>query len=119
MQSGGEQGEGSATATGRGHGVGYGVAGIAPGWMPRGGAQPPPAYPEAARRRRTEGTAHVALRLAGNGSVEEVRLDRSAGDVQLDGAALAAVRRWRFDAPPPGADWNGLWFVVPIEFRLR
>jgi protein TonB len=87
--------------------------------MPRGGAQPPPAYPEAARRRGAEGTAQVSLRLAASGRVDEVRLHRSAGDAQLDGAALAAVRRWRFEAPPPGADWREIWFVVPIEFRLR
>lgn len=89
------------------------------GWMPRGGAQPAPAYPDAARRRGVEGTSQVALRLAANGRVEAVRLHRSAGDTRLDEAALAAVRRWRFDAPPPGASWSGLWFVVPIEFRLR
>ncbi len=119
MQSGGEQGGGSATGTGRGRGVDDSAAGIAAGWMPRGGAQPPPSYPEAARRRGVEGIAHVALCLAATGSVDDVRLRRSAGDGQLDGAALAAVRRWRFDAPPPGADWRGRWFVVPIEFRLR
>ena len=97
---------------------GVGAAGVA-GWMPRGGVQPRPAYPDGARRRGVEGTSHVALRLAASGRVEEVRLHRSAGDERLDDAALAAVRRWRFDAPPPGASWSGLWFVVPIEFRLR
>ncbi len=61
----------------------------------------------------------MALKLAASGRVDGVRLQQSAGDAQLDGAALAAVRRWRFDAPPPGVDWKDLWFVVPIEFRLR
>ena len=105
---------------GEGHGVGSrGAAEGAAGWMPRGGAQPPPDYPEAARRRGVEGTALVTLRVAASGRVDEVRLHRSAGDAQLDGAALASVRRWRFDPPPPGVDWQGLRFVVPIEFRLR
>lgn len=104
---------GAAGAAGRSGGEGTA------GWMPRGGVQPPPVYPDAARRRGWEGTSHVALRLLASGLVAEVRLQRSAGHAPLDGAALAAVRRWRFEAPPPGARWNGVWFVVPIEFRLR
>ncbi len=117
VAAGSEKGERGA---GAGSGVGHdGPAGAPAGWMPRGGEQPRPSYPDAARRRGVEGTAHVALRLALTGRVDSVRLHRSAGDAQLDGAALAAVKRWRFDAPPPGADWSGLWFVVPIEFRLR
>jgi protein TonB len=87
--------------------------------MPRGGAQPAPKYPEAARRRGAQGTAQVALRLAANGRVADVRLHRSSGDARLDEAALAGVRRWRYDTPPASADWNERWFVVPIEFHLQ
>jgi protein TonB len=99
--------------------AGGGGAGAAHGWMPRGRAQPAPAYPDAARRAGAEGTAQVALRLAASGRVSEVRLHRTSGDARLDRAALAAVRRWRFAAPPGGADWRERWFLVPIEFRLR
>jgi protein TonB len=102
-----------------GSGVGRGsAAGIEPGWMPRGGAQPAPKYPETARRRGAQGTAQVALRLAANGRVADVRLHRSSGDARLDDAALAGVRRWRYDEPP-SADWTERWFVVPIEFHLQ
>lgn len=101
-------------------GAGRGNApGVAPGWMPRGGAQPAPRYPEAARRRGVQGTAQIALRLAANGRVDDVRLHRSSGDDRLDDAALAGVRRWRFDGPPAGTDWSERWFVVPVEFRLE
>jgi protein TonB len=103
-----------------GSGVGRGNAsGVAPGWMPRGGTQPAPRYPEAARRRGAQGTAQIALRLAANGRVDDVRLHRSSGDDRLDDAALAGVRRWRFDSPPAGTDWSERWFVVPVEFRLE
>ena len=94
------------------------AAGIELGWMPRGGAQPAPKYPESARRRRAQGTAQVALRLAASGRVADVRLHRSSGDARLDDAALAGVRRWRYDKPP-SADWSERWFVVPIEFHLQ
>lgn len=110
-------------ATGREvrHAVGGGRAGsgFATGWMPHGGTQRPPVYPESARRRGIEGTAQVALRVAASGRVADVRLHRTSGDADLDGAALASVRRWRFDPPPPGAEWRHAWFLVPIEFRLR
>lgn len=110
----------SSVGTAHGNGVGFGsAAGVAPGWMPRGGAQPAPRYPDAARRRGAQGIAQITLRLAANGHVSEVRVHRSSGDTRLDDAALAAVRRWRFDTPPPGADWAERWFVVPIEFRLQ
>ena len=103
-----------------GSGVGRGsAAGIEPGWMPRGGAQPAPKYPETARRRGAQGTAQVALRLAASGRVADVRLHRSSGDARLDDAALAGVRRWRYDKPPASADWTERWFVVPIEFHLQ
>jgi TonB family protein len=46
-------------------------------------------------------------------------LHRSSGDARLDEAALAGVRRWRYDTPPASADWNERWFVVPIEFHLQ
>ena len=110
----------SGVGTGHGSGVGHGsAAGVAPGWMPRGGVQPAPRYPDAARRHGAQGIAQITLRLAANGRVSEVRVHRSSGDARLDDAALAAVRRWRFDTPPAGADWSERWFVVPIEFRLR
>jgi protein TonB len=114
----GAYGAGGNGASGGASGAGA-TAGLATGWMPAGGVQRAPMYPESARRRGIEGTAQVALRLAASGRVDEVRLHRTSGDPGLDGAALASVRRWRFDPPPPGAEWRGVWFLVPIEFRLR
>jgi protein TonB len=114
----GAGGAGGNGANGGASGAGA-TAGLATGWMPAGGVQRAPLYPESARRRGVEGTAQVALRLAASGRVDDVRLHRTSGDAALDGAALASVRRWRFDPPPPGAEWRDLWFLVPIEFRLR
>ena len=95
------------------------IAAAPQGWMPRGGAQPPPVYPARARRAGVEGTAQVELLLESSGRVAQVRLRRSSGDESLDVAALDAVERWRFDAPPPGADYRDRWFLVPIKFRLQ
>jgi protein TonB len=61
----------------------------------------------------------VKLRIGADGSVVEVRLHRSAGDRALDDAALDAVRRWRFEPAPVPSGRAAIWFLVPIEFRLR
>ncbi|MBM4335420.1 MAG: energy transducer TonB [Deltaproteobacteria bacterium] len=95
------------------------IAAAPQGWMPRGGSQPAPVYPARARRAGVEGTAQVELLLESSGRVAQVRLRRSSGDGSLDVAALDAVERWRFDAPPPGADYRDRWFLVPIKFRLQ
>ena len=65
-----------------------------------------------------EGTALLRLRVAADGTTQEIRLLRSAGHRLLDEAAEAAARRWEI-AP---ALRNGLpieaWVEVPVRFRL-
>ena len=80
-------------------------------------AQPAPHYPRAARLRGAEGTAWLRVAVAASGRVREVALERSAGDRDLDRAALDAVRRWRFAALPEEDAERQV--RVPVEFRLR
>jgi protein TonB len=82
-------------------------------------AQPAPHYPYAARRRRAEGLAWLRVDLAASGRVLRVELERSSGHRDLDRAALAAVRRWRFAPLPEEVEVSDLWFRIPVEFRLR
>ncbi|WP_431270959.1 TonB family protein [Dankookia sp. P2] len=78
----------------------------------------PPAYPERMREAGIEGTAMLRLRVAADGTTQEIRLLRSAGHRALDEAAEAAARRWEI-AP---ALRNGMpveaWVEVPVRFRL-
>jgi protein TonB len=87
-------------------------------WL-RALAQPAPHYPHAARRRRAEGIAWLRVDLAASGQVRRVALERTSGHRDLDRAALAAVRRWRFAPLPEEVEASDLWFRVPVEFRLR
>lgn len=82
-------------------------------------AQPAPHYPYGARRRRAEGIAWLRVDLAASGRVLRVAVERSTGHRDLDQAALAAVRSWRFAPPPQEVEASDLWFRVPVEFRLR
>ncbi len=79
---------------------------------------PPPRYPETARRRGQEGQVLLAVQVAGDGTVLDVAVDRSSGHPALDDAARAAVRRWRFQpAGGPGRQQTAR-LHVPITFRL-
>jgi protein TonB len=79
---------------------------------------PPPRYPSAARQAGVEGTVLVKLLVSERGEVESAEVARSSGSAQLDAAALAALRRWRFT---PALDQGRpvQWEVrVPVRFVL-
>ncbi len=75
------------------------------------GHNPPPAYPDAARRRRIEGTVIVRIDVDAAGAAIACTVASSSGSALLDAAALAAARRWRF-ARGPGS------LEQPFRFAL-
>jgi protein TonB len=78
----------------------------------------PPAYPREARRRGYEGVVILTVHVSTEGACLAVDLEESSGHSSLDRAALAAVRRWRFEP----ARRNGVpveaQVEVPIRFQL-
>jgi protein TonB len=77
-----------------------------------------PPYPAAAALRGAEGEVLVRVLVGLDGRPARAVLARSSGDRDLDRAALAAVRGWRFrpalsDGAPVAA-----WVEVPVVFRL-
>jgi protein TonB len=48
-----------------------------------------------------------------------VELDKSSGSTTLDGAALEAVKGWRFSPARKGNEPIEDWVRVPIVFRLQ
>jgi protein TonB len=71
-----------------------------------------PDYPVMSRKRREEGTVTLLIALR-DGSVSDVKIERSSGHAALDEAAVSAVRKWRFTAV------GSLYARVPITFRLN
>src|SRR6266480_7759039 len=58
---------------------------------------PLPEYPLAARQRRVPGNGFFVLHVdRASGRVTNAEMRRSTGDRLLDGAALKALRQWRF-----------------------
>lgn len=78
--------------------------------------RPPLAYPEAERRRGIEGVVRVGIETGTGGEVARAWVLRGSGSRELDRAALANVRRWRFD---PDAVRAGRRFRQDVRFRLR
>jgi protein TonB len=75
------------------------------------GQNPAPDYPEAARRRRVEGTVLVRIEVDAAGAAAACTIAVGSGSALLDAAALAAARRWRFTHGPGVVE-------QPFVFRL-
>lgn len=58
----------------------------------RGCNEPPPIYPDAARRARIEGRVVVSAVIEVDGTITEAEISESSGNALLDGAALRAVQ---------------------------
>jgi protein TonB len=80
---------------------------------------PPPRYPPAARRNGDEGRVLLRVLVNPEGAAARVELDQSSGSPLLDGAALDAVRGWRFVPARRGAQNVEGWVRVPLVFRLE
>lgn len=82
-------------------------------------ANPAPEYPLLARRLGEAGRVLLRVFVNAEGDAERVELAQSSGSSRLDHAALAAVRRWRFEPAKEGRLPVACWVQVPIVFDLR
>ena len=72
-------------------------------------------YPDIARQAGVEGTVVVQALVGTDGRVRDTRIVRSIP--MLNGAAVEAVRQWRFKPAATGAGPVATWVSVPITFR--
>ena len=79
---------------------------------------PPPAYPERARRNGWSGEVLVKVAVDASGEVTATDLENSSGYPILDAAAIAAVRDWHFVPARQGSRTLPGEVLVPIRFRL-
>ena len=83
---------------------------------PRALLTPQPAYPELARRARIEGLVRLEAIIATNGTVQGIHLIQ--GHPLLAGAAIAAVRDWRYTPPTLNGDPVEMVMFVDVNFKL-
>ena len=86
---------------------------------PSYGHTPRPSYPTRAIMRGYEGSVLLNVRVLPNGKPDEVTVFKSSGYKILDKAALAAVKKWKFQPAQRGFKAVSSWVKVPIEFRLE
>lgn len=80
---------------------------------------PPPVYPQRARKRGAEGKVMLEVAVTREGDAHEVFIARSSGHDLLDEAARNAVQRWRFIPARRGSELVAATVIVPVEFRLN
>jgi periplasmic protein TonB len=86
---------------------------------PLGGYQTTPRYPDSARRQGVEGITTLRFIVLPNGHVDQIAVARSAGHVDLDRAAMDAVRTWRFEPARRGKEAVAVWVTLPVRFELH
>ena len=86
---------------------------------PRYAVNPPPRYPPEALRARQQGLVLLRLKVAADGSVSDLSIKHSSGFPALDDAALAAVRRWKFEPARIAGQPVAEDVEVPVRFQPR
>jgi TonB family protein len=88
-----------------------------------------PKYPDAAFRRRVQGSVNVFLLISERGSVVRAEIPRAstaaldAGAINavkaLDTAALDAVKKWTFEPARRRGMAVACWATAPVAFRIE
>ena len=76
-----------------------------------------PVYPPAARASGVEGQVLVQALVGSDGLVKDTRIVKSIPE--LDDAAVAAVRQWRFKPARSKGQPVAVWVAVPVKFSLH
>lgn len=77
-----------------------------------------PRYPSGLIRQGLQGETLLRVRVGIDGRPARIEIERSSGHRELDRAALAAVRRWRFHPATEAGQPVPSWVIVPVGFRL-
>jgi TonB family protein len=85
---------------------------------PRFVHQPRPEYPDIARHNGWEGTVTLRLELLTDGTVGEVQVAHSSGQVVLDTAAQEAAKTWKHVPASQGDTPVTRWAEMNLTFQL-
>ena len=80
---------------------------------------PPPPYPQMARKRGFQGVVVLEVLVDTDGSAADLRVLSSSGHPILDRTAVAAVKHWIFEPGTRGNKNVKMWVRVPIRFQLE
>ncbi len=78
-----------------------------------------PQYPQSARQQGVEGFVKLSYRVTVGGVVENVQVVESQPPGVFDAAAIAAVERWRYNAPKRNGEPVAAEVVIStLKFKL-
>jgi protein TonB len=80
---------------------------------------PPPRYPQQARKRGIQGRVILKVLVGRDGRVADIGLQESSGHSILDNVALETVKGWAFTPGRRGEDAVEMWIRVPVLFELK
>ena len=80
---------------------------------------PAPEYPMQAKRRGYEGTVILEVLVTKEGKAGKVSVFQSSRYSLLDGAAVASVKKWRFEPGKRGDEKVDMPVKIPIRFQLE
>lgn len=81
----------------------------------------PPHYPEDAIRNGEQGTVTLRVRVAADGSIADVEIDRAdttTSSAELQAAAITAAEGWKFNPGSRDGQPAAGWITVPVMFSL-
>jgi TonB family protein len=78
-----------------------------------------PEYPSEALRTRAEGWVNVSLSVTPAGNVIDPRVEQSSNGTLFNRAALAAVRKWRYEPFTSADPLASQRMMVRVEFRME
>ena len=110
--------------------AGYGASGTGSVVAPKGNASftsaapdylhnPPPEYPEEARRDHQQGVVTLLVDVSSEGNVLKVSVQQSSGYRRLDEAALRVAKNWKFKPGAAGGQPIRSQVEVPVRFKLQ
>lgn len=80
---------------------------------------PAPQYPALSRRLGEQGRVTLDVYILPDGSVGQIKLNKSSGFPRLDNAALQAVKTWKYVPAKRGDKPIAFWYVQPVSFVLN
>lgn len=112
--------EGESNGDGSAEGDGIGEGGGVPVTPPKVVYKVLPLYPPSAKRDEITGVTYVTVYVNTSGTVDSVSIAQSAGNGELDQAAVESAYQWTFT---PALDKYGVpsacEITFPVEFRLN
>jgi len=91
----------------------------APAPTPRLAHMVQPEYPYEAQRSGAEGWVNVSLSVTPAGNVVDPRVEQSSSGTLFNRAALAAVRKWRYEPFAAADPLASQRLLVRVEFRMQ